>query len=158
MRWLGAIERLVLTLWVGAIWSVGYLVAPVLFAMLDSRQLAGDIAGHLFHLVSYLGIACAAVFLTCVALAWKHTGPRLLLVTFILGMLCVTIVGEFYITPKMTALKLQAAGEFVSGSDLQQRFLMWHRLASGLFVVNSLLGLLAIVYSGTAQPARSGRV
>ena len=96
------------------------------------------------------------VFLTCAALTWKHKGPRLLLVTFILGMLCVTIVGEFYITPKMTALKLQAAGEFVSGSEPQQRFLMWHRIASSLFVVNSLLGLLAVVYSGR-EPEKVNR-
>ena len=40
-------EKILLTIWVGAMWSVGYIVAPVLFQMLD-KPVAGNVAGQLF--------------------------------------------------------------------------------------------------------------
>ena len=39
------LERILITFWVGAIWVVGYVVAPTLFAMLE-RSVAGDVAGR----------------------------------------------------------------------------------------------------------------
>ncbi|MCK5382667.1 MAG: DUF4149 domain-containing protein, partial [Gammaproteobacteria bacterium] len=32
-----SLERILLTLWVGSLWVVGFVVAPVLFAELDDR-------------------------------------------------------------------------------------------------------------------------
>ncbi|NOX26610.1 MAG: DUF4149 domain-containing protein, partial [Gammaproteobacteria bacterium] len=41
-------ERILLTLWVGGTWTVGYIVAPVLFKFLEAdRQLAGALAGEM---------------------------------------------------------------------------------------------------------------
>ena len=40
-----SLERILLTLWVGSLWVVGFVVAPVLFAELDDRALAGSTAG-----------------------------------------------------------------------------------------------------------------
>lgn len=154
VTWLTAIEQLALTVWVGAVWSIGFLVTPVLFSMLDSRQLAGDIAARLFHLVSYLGITCAVIYLLCVAVAWARTGPRLFVPLLVIAMLGLTLAGEFYVTPKMAALKASVPGDFVPGSDPQVRFAMWHRIASGLFVCNSLLALLAVIFSNRATGAR----
>jgi len=39
---------IVITLWVGALWAIGYLAAPTLFHVLDDRALAGKVAGQLF--------------------------------------------------------------------------------------------------------------
>ncbi|MGB5473694.1 MAG: DUF4149 domain-containing protein, partial [Gammaproteobacteria bacterium] len=52
------LERVLLTLWVGSLWVTGFMVAPVLFARLDDRALAGTLAGELFGLVAWLGLAC----------------------------------------------------------------------------------------------------
>ena len=38
-------ERILLTLWVGGLWSVGYLAVPVLFHGLNDRRLAGMVSG-----------------------------------------------------------------------------------------------------------------
>ncbi|MHB8562653.1 MAG: DUF4149 domain-containing protein, partial [Acidiferrobacteraceae bacterium] len=58
MRFVDPLERVVLTLWVGGMWSVGYLVAPVLFSMLDSKTVAGNIAGRLFSYLGMAGLVC----------------------------------------------------------------------------------------------------
>ena len=60
---LPAAERILLTLWVGALWVAGFIVAPLLFAELDDRALAGSLAGSLFTITSYLGLVCGGVLL-----------------------------------------------------------------------------------------------
>src|SRR5574343_1549155 len=52
-----------ITLWVGGLWAVGYIAAPVLFASLGDRQLAGVVAGKLFALIGWIGLGCAAYLL-----------------------------------------------------------------------------------------------
>ena len=56
-------ERLLLTVWIGGMWTVGYLVAPTLFAMLEDKALAGTIAGRLFSVMSYVGLCCGGLLL-----------------------------------------------------------------------------------------------
>ena len=58
-----ALYTVALTLWVGSLWTVGGLVAPLLFAQLADRNLAGNIAGILFTGQTWLGVACAAYLL-----------------------------------------------------------------------------------------------
>ena len=42
MRTLGdTLYAVALTLWIGALWTVGYVVAPTLFSTLSDRALAG---------------------------------------------------------------------------------------------------------------------
>ena len=53
------ITLIMITLWVGALWAIG-LVAFVLFKTLpDNHQLAGNLAGQLFTIVRYIGMASA---------------------------------------------------------------------------------------------------
>ncbi|NCX56478.1 MAG: DUF4149 domain-containing protein [Burkholderiaceae bacterium] len=40
----------ILTLWVGSVITVGYIVAPALFATLTDTQVAGMVAGTLFRI------------------------------------------------------------------------------------------------------------
>lgn len=42
--------------WLGAQLTVGYVVAPVLFGHLPKAE-AGDIAGVLFYVVTYIGLS-----------------------------------------------------------------------------------------------------
>src|SRR3569833_2306702 len=49
-------------LWIGGMWAIGYVAAPVLFANLGDKQLAGMLAGRLFAVMAWIGIA-AAVYL-----------------------------------------------------------------------------------------------
>ncbi|HTN95328.1 MAG TPA: DUF4149 domain-containing protein, partial [Gallionella sp.] len=55
--WLQHLAVLLTTAWVGGLWAVGYLAVPVLFYAQPDRQLAGMLAGKMFSLVAYLGMA-----------------------------------------------------------------------------------------------------
>ena len=47
-------DRILLTLWVGSLWAIGYIAAPTLFATLEDRALAGTLAGAMFVRARYL--------------------------------------------------------------------------------------------------------
>jgi Domain of unknown function (DUF4149) len=55
--------RVLLVLWAGSLWSAALWVAPTLFNAQHDRQLAGMLAGQLFSIEAYLGVATAAVAL-----------------------------------------------------------------------------------------------
>ncbi|MCE2832533.1 MAG: DUF4149 domain-containing protein, partial [Oxalobacteraceae bacterium] len=52
-RILPGVRVLLVTFWVGSLWTVGYLAAPTLFATLPDRALAGSIAGSLFRVEAW---------------------------------------------------------------------------------------------------------
>src|SRR4030067_236139 len=56
-------ERLLLTLWVGSLWAIGYIAVPVLFHALDDRQLAGNVAGRVFAVVYLVGLVAGPLLL-----------------------------------------------------------------------------------------------
>ena len=57
-NWSAKFALIVITLWVGALWTTGGM-AYVLFDTLEDKQLAGQIAGKFFHYLSYLGMFAA---------------------------------------------------------------------------------------------------
>jgi hypothetical protein len=133
-------EKIILTLWVGGMWFAGYVVAPVLFQTLD-RVIAGMVAGQVFTVTSYIGLACGSFLLVGLLLS-RCGGFRLWLLVL---MLCVILVGQFVLSPMM--LELKQAG-IVEGSDNASHFARLHGLSSILYLINSILGLVLIL-SGT---------
>ncbi len=140
-----ALQSIAVTLWVGGMWTIGFVVAPLLFARVPERVLAGLIAGKLFTLVAYIGIACALVLLT-IRLA-RFGAAALKQGTFwvVLLMLALVLVGQFGVQPVLESLKAQALPKEVMASILRDRFDTWHGVASGLYVIESLLGLVLVV-------------
>lgn len=136
-------EKILLTIWVGAMWSVGYIVTPVLFSMLD-KQVAGNVAGQLFSIVSYVGLFAVTALIINVVMKYGFNRRHWQLWTLI-GMLVIVIIGQFVIQPMMEELK--AAG--LSGENAT-RFGRLHGVSSSLFLINSLAGL-ALVISGLAK-------
>jgi hypothetical protein len=133
-----AIERVLITLWVGALWTVGFVVAPVLFSELD-RPVAGTLAGILFHYLNFAGLVIGSGLLLRNRLTTQATLPALLLAS----MLLLILINEFGIAPEIAALR--EAG-FAVGSETAKRFGLLHGSASVLYVINALFGLaLAVV-------------
>ncbi|WP_455206721.1 DUF4149 domain-containing protein [Kaarinaea lacus] len=132
-------ERVLLTLWVGGLWAIGYIAAPSLFATLDDRQLAGALAGQMFHIISYVGLICGTLLLISVigrlGLQWR--------VWVLVIMLALVVSGEFILQPMMESLKLQGLTE---GSDVKKQFGMLHGVASIIYLIESLLGLSLVVF------------
>ncbi len=144
-----ALYDLALTLWVGGLWTIGYLVAPSLFSTLsDNRQLAGQLAGRLFELIGWVGLACASYLLLFVLLstgraAWRRWNFWLLLAMFVLG-----AISLFGVQPLLAQLKADALPREVMESMLRNRFAAWHGISSVLYLLQSLLGLLLVTTCG----------
>ena len=139
MKLFSVTERILLTLWVGGMWITGYMVAPVLFGTLDDRQLAGTLAGHMFTSMSYIGLACGVLLLVG---GLARDGLRQWRNGFIMIMLVIIIIGQFVLQPMMAELK--AAG-IAEGTANAAEFGKLHGIASVMFLLNSLLGLVLVI-------------
>lgn len=143
-----ALYLFAITLWVGGLWAIGYLVAPVLFAELGDRQLAGMIAGKLFALIGWFGLGAAFYLLVFLG---ARSGGRILrqagpwLVLLMAGMAAAQLFG---IQPLMEQLKLDALPREVMESVLRDRFATWHGISSIVYLVQSLCGLGLVLWSG----------
>ncbi len=140
-----ALQAVAATLWVGGLWVTGYMVAPVLFSTLPDRSLAGLLAGKLFGLMAWVGIGCALYLLVFRfarhgLAAFRQGGLGGLLL-----MLALVCAGEFGVQPVMAALKAQALPQQIMESVLRDRFAAWHGVSSGLYVIQSLLGIVLVI-------------
>ena len=130
-------ERLLITLWVGGLWTVGFIVAPMLFNSLEDRALAGALAGNLFQIMSYIGLVCGALLLLGNQFRYRRVNWR----TYVLLlMLLLVILNEFLVSPFIASLRQTDA---VTSST----FAMAHGTASVIFLITSLLGLFLVAVS-----------
>lgn len=153
-----ALFWLSLTLWVGGLWSIGYLVAPTLFSTLADRQTAGAIAGRLFALIGWIGIGCAGYLLLHQLLLWRAAVLRRGFFWLALLLLLLTLAGQFGVQPLIAQLKAEmlagvareAANGVADAAELmlKDRFATWHGVASALYLLQSLLGAALVVVAG----------
>ncbi|WP_374340298.1 DUF4149 domain-containing protein [Azonexus sp.] len=137
-----------ITLWVGGMWAIGYLAAPVLFASLGDRQLAGIVAGKLFALIGWIGLGAAAYLLAFLFGRWGGQALRRSVFWLVLLMAALVAASQFGIQPLMAQLKADAWPRDVMESVVRDRFAAWHGISSILYLVQSLLGLWLVVWSG----------
>lgn len=141
---LAAAERILLTLWIGGMWVMGLVVAPMLFKNYE-RVLAGDIAGRLFSVSSVVGMVCAVLLLVSRLIRARRAVWRDWRAGVVFLMLVIILIGEFGVAARMRELKeLLAASSTASASLLE--FQRLHRSASLLFLVNSVLGLVLVIF------------
>lgn len=130
-------ERILLTLWVGGLWAVGYMVAPALFATLGDRALAGTLAGVMFQIIAYVGLVCGALLLVFNQLrsVGRRGNWRALV---LLAMLLSVLAGEFLLGPEIAGLRDQGL------SDSAQ-FARLHGIAASVYLLTSMLGLALVI-------------
>ncbi|VVE24517.1 membrane protein [Pandoraea iniqua] len=144
--------RLVATVWCGSQWAIGYIVAPTLFTVLESRMVAGTVAGRLFHTQAWLSLVCG-VLLVWLATALvartadeqaarRYRGLRWLAVAM---MVCV-LISSFALQPFMAQLRAaaEATGVEIGQSPYAARFGMLHGISSAIYLLQSLLGVALI--------------
>jgi hypothetical protein len=133
------------TLWVGGMWMLGYVIVPTLFKVLPERQLAGMVAGKLFTLLAFIGIACALYLILYQLRQFGRAALQRAPFRITAVMLFLVIVGEFVLQPILADLKLQALPLDVMNSALAGQFKTWHAVSGILFLVQSLLGVGLVV-------------
>jgi hypothetical protein len=137
-------ERLLLTLWVGSLWAIGYIAVPIVFFTLEDRHTAGTVALHMFNAVRLIGLACGTVLLidllfTTHDIPWRRNWR----LWAILMMLFLIAVSQFMLSPVMDSLRAEGLAE---GSVSAKQFGQLHGVASSLYLVTSLLGLSLVVF------------
>jgi len=120
----------------------GYVVAPVLFANLDSAAQAGHLAGIVFH------AANRAILLLLIALAlfWRGRSAGRWRWVMLSALLLLCGISEFVLSPHMQALK-DAMGpiDALPKSDPQRvEFGIWHGVSAVIHLVSSLLAVLLV--------------
>ncbi len=137
-----------ITLWVGGLWAIGYMTAPVLFASLGDRQLAGLVAGKLFALIGWVGLGAATYLVAFLIGRWGGQVVKRAVFWLVILMALMTAASQFGIQPLMAQLKADALPREVMESVLRDRFAAWHGISSILYLVQSMLGLWLVVWSG----------
>ena len=97
-----------LIVWLGGIIFFAVL-APNVFAVLPTRQLAGNVVGRMLPILHWMGIVSGLLFLTCSMIYSRVTTgdahPFALRHLLLYLMLLLTSISQFGITRKMDALR-----------------------------------------------------
>jgi len=139
------LAQIAVTLWVGGMWAVGYLAAPVLFDALPDKMSAGALAGRMHALMAYIGMVCGVYLLVFRFARFGGAAFKQGFLWLVLLMLLLTAAGHFGISPVLVALKKQALPLDVMNSVFKDRFATWHGVSSVVYLMQSLLGLFLIM-------------
>lgn len=142
-----SLYSLAIALWVGGICAIGYLAAPVLFQHLSDRTLAGILAGAMFTIVAYVGLACGTYLLLFLLArkGWRAFQSGVFWI--VLFMAALTAAGHFGIQPIIARIKAETLHRAVEhASELQARFATWHGISMGVYSLVCLLGLWLVVW------------
>lgn len=145
MRFAESLYSIVIATWVGGMLAIGYLAAPVLFSQLSDRALAGNLAGAMFNVAAWVGFACGGYLLLFFIARKGWRCLRAGIFWIVVAMLAITAAGHFGIQPLLAQLKADALPRQVMESALRSRFATWHGISSGLYLLESLLGLWLVV-------------
>jgi hypothetical protein len=135
---------LIAGLWVGSLFTVGYLVVPTIFNALQDRQVAGMIAAAIFQAEAYVSVlVCVTLLLMANNLIKRNIEHYRSIRWVILILLLISALTCFGFIPYMDALRQEALllGVPVMASPSASLFGRLHGISSGLFLMQSLLGL-----------------
>ena len=137
----------IFALWLGSLVTIGYLVAPVLFATLSDTQVAGMIAGRLFRIEGTISLVLGVALIVFANLLVKRGLARYKQVRwYLLMMLVAAAIVAFIVQPMMNAMRDEALslGVPVMLSPLGASFGMLHGISSVLYLMQTLAGLILL--------------
>lgn len=137
---------IVITFWVGGLWMTG-ISASILFDTIKDRQLAGNVAGHLFTTISYIGMVSAFYLLAQLFFEQKFKGFKQSYCWIVCLMLLLIIVGQYVIQPILAQLKAHALPVDVMSSQNANQFAAWHGIAGFVYLIECLLGIALVLKS-----------
>ena len=138
---------LLVTFWAGSLWTIGYFIAPLLFATLTDRAQAGTLAGLFFKAGAWISLICGASLLAIIWTQRVHS-TRILQIKLVSGMLLCTVLGYFGLQPYMAELRAIAAQSGgIMNDAMRSRFGMLHGAASVIYLIQSVLAVGLVLKS-----------
>jgi len=137
-----ASEKLLLTLWIGGLWAIGYLAVPMAFASLGDVSLAGEYAGKLFSAINLLGLGCGLVLIVAKLIQYKKNVMQMWRFWILVLMVIITLVFSFYLQPQIAELKQL---DWQENQQLLDQFSLLHGISKNLYLIISLLGLTLVL-------------
>lgn len=117
-------------LWWGSLTTIGFLVAPMLFAYLATPAIAGNMAAKLFAAQSWVSIGCALLLLVSTSnRAAAPAAPAQAAIILIVGGLLLALLGEYAIAPRIVA---------------RENLRLWHGVGSALFLLQWVCALVVL--------------
>ena len=136
---------LALVVWLGGIIFFAFVVAPALFTILPSRELAGTVVQRSLRDLHWIGVGCAVIFLVAslLDLSSRVLSVRNAAVTL---MLALTLTSQFAITSRMQRLHTEMGIiDAMPATDARRvQFDSLHRWSTGLETLVLLFGLTAL--------------
>ncbi len=137
------IEQLTLTVWVGCLLAIGYIAVPILFHAQDNRQLAGALAGQMFNVVHYIGLACGVLLMVLAFYIDRKQYLRQWRHYLIVSMLVLILISLFLLQPPMAEIKAHVGWQDVV--ELKAQFGQLHGISSVLYLLTSAMGVLLVL-------------
>ena len=143
-QWLEKLAIITATFWIGGLWVVG-IVAYELFKLIPEAQLAGNIAGQLFRMMAYVGMAASIYLLIQRVYQYGTNTLKQGFFWIILLMLLLILISHLGINPLLEKFKLEAIPKNVMESVFADRFATWHGISSIAYLLECFLGIFAIL-------------
>ena len=153
---------LALVVWLGGIIFFGAVMAPVLFSVLPSPELAASVIGPSLTILHAMGLTAGVVFLTAIFVVRKRISRSLFtrsVPVLVLLMVLLTAMSQFYVLPKMEKLRPQMAGYIYTtplpdrekqAEAARQEFDSLHHWSTRIEGTVLILGLIALAYFAPA--------
>jgi hypothetical protein len=156
MSFLRFLMLLSLVVWIGGIVFFA-VMAPTAFHVLPTRLLAGTLVGNLLTKLHWIAIVCSVVYLLS-SLAYSRIvdgEAHLFALRHLLigGMLALTLVSQFWITPRMLALRAQVANFDIAATvndSARVQFDALHVWSTRVEITVLLLGLVVVYMTAGA--------
>ncbi len=125
MSWLKALMLLCLIVWIGGIIFFAFVLAPTVFTVLPSNELAGNVVNPSLTRLHWMGVTAGIIFLLCSLLhnRLKHAQLRIFSASHVLLviMLVLTLISQLSVIPRMESLRnSMGVIDNVSSSDTRR--------------------------------------
>lgn len=138
------LSHVAMTFWIGGTLTIGTIVVPILFKMLDEIT-ASTIAGQIFNINAYTGIV--AIFFALIEICFRHKLRAIHLRKFWYAaiMEIILFINYFAIFPIIEKIKVSIADVANHVFRHSTEFNLWHSASSILFLLSMILGVLYLV-------------
>lgn len=150
------IELTALAFWLGAAGFLSVVVAPALFAVLPTRELAGEVVGRVLPGIFYSGIVLGALVMVIEVASrggWSWRGRE----TLGLLMIVSCIVAQAIVAPRIARLRAQIPGpieSLASGDARRVAFGRLHGVSVAWLGIAMLAALITLVLTARTLRVR----